>query len=110
MAEKDIFVENSILHSTCAAGEKVYCQKGNIIGGSVSAGKSVEAMDVGNRLHIKTEISLGINKLAMEKEQVLVTKKKELEDEIAKLSILGKMMKNTSLTTSDAKLRITKLR
>ncbi|MFD1171897.1 DUF342 domain-containing protein [Oceanobacillus picturae] len=110
VAGKDIFVENSILHSTCAAGEKVYCQKGNIIGGSVSAGKSVEAMDVGNRLHIKTEISLGINKLAMEKEQVLVTKKKELEEEIAKLSILGKRMENTSLTTSEAKLRITKLR
>lgn len=35
-AGRDLFVENSILHSHCVAKNDMRCQKGNIVGGVMS--------------------------------------------------------------------------
>src|SRR5699024_4459278 len=60
-ANDSVYVENSIIHSEITANKQVFCQKGNIIGGSLSAGQLIEAKDIGNRLSTKTHITLGIN-------------------------------------------------
>ncbi|MBO8155211.1 MAG: DUF342 domain-containing protein [Bacillaceae bacterium] len=88
-AGRDIFVENSILHSECMAKDSIYCQKGNIIGGSVSAGKQIEAKDIGNRLSTKTLLFIGNNKKTQTKLNELEKKRDELNESIQKLKILG---------------------
>ncbi|MEC5422668.1 FapA family protein [Virgibacillus sp. C22-A2] len=108
-AGNDLYVENSILHSECTARNHVYCQNGNIIGGSLSAGKSIEAKDIGNRMSTHTEIVFGINKMIGEQEISLMEKKKELQDTITKLTILGKKMEAQN-PSQDPKLRVTLLK
>ncbi|MGM8211728.1 DUF342 domain-containing protein [Virgibacillus sp. W0430] len=104
-----IYVENSILHSECTAENNVFCQQGNIIGGSLSVGGTVEAKDVGNRMNTKTEVYFGINKLESEKEKSLLAKKLELEETLSKLKIIGSNLEKQQ-SKDNPKLRITLLR
>ncbi|WP_345739529.1 FapA family protein [Virgibacillus salarius] len=109
VAGQDLYVENSILHSNCTVKGHVFCQKGNIIGGALSAGKSIEAKDIGNRLSTETEIIFGVDKSIETKERQLQEKKKELEDTLSKLRILGEKIKQRDIE-QNPKLRITLLR
>lgn len=106
-ANDSVYVENSIIHSEITANKQVFCQKGNIIGGSLSAGQLIEAKDIGNRLSTKTHITLGINQLVHDKKNKLLTKKKELDSTLTKLKTIGEKLKNRQ---HDAKTRITLLR
>lgn len=108
-AGHDLFVENSIIHSSCVVKNHVYCQQGNIIGGSISAGKSIEAKDIGNRLNTKTEVAFGINKQIGEKEVHLNQEKKELRQTLLKLDVLGKKLAEKDHAIN-SKIRITMLR
>lgn len=92
-AGETIYVENSILHSECEANKDIYCQRGNIIGGTLSAGQTIEAKDIGNRLSTKTEISLGISQTANEQEQKLLAKKEELIATLSNLKMIGEKLK-----------------
>ncbi|WP_404452647.1 FapA family protein [Virgibacillus necropolis] len=102
---KDLYVENSILHSDCIVGKQVFCQRGSIIGGTLSAGSTVEAKDIGNRLSSRTEIIFGINKLIDNKEKELLAKKKEVSTTIEKLTLLGEKLKIES-NQQNPKIRI----
>jgi len=106
-ANDSVYVENSIIHSEITANKQVFCQKGNIIGGSLSAGQLIEAKDIGNRLSTKTHITLGINQLVHDKKNKLLTKKKELDSTLTKLKTIGEKLNNRQ---HDAKTRITLLR
>jgi len=108
-AGHSIHVENSIIHSTCIARQRVFCQQGNIIGGSLSAGQSIEAKDVGNRLSTKTEINLGINKAVDQKEQKLLQEKEDLQATLEKLELIGKKLRRKQ-HQQDPNTRITLLR
>lgn len=105
-----INVENSILHSEITARHQVFCRRGNIIGGSVSAGDLIEAKDIGNRLHTKTEINLGLNKVTAEKENKLRAKKEELLSTLAKLKTIGDKLNEGEQNQDDPKIRVTRLR
>lgn len=109
IADKDLYVENSIIHSICTIKGHVFCQKGSIIGGTLSVGKMAEAKDVGNRLSTKTEIIFGLNQLVEQQKNKLLTKKQDLEAMLAKLTLLGEKLK-ANKKTDDPKLRITALR
>ncbi|WP_188205830.1 DUF342 domain-containing protein [Alkalibacillus aidingensis] len=110
-AGRDIVVNQSILHSQVIAREKVLCQRGHIIGGSVSAGKVIESKDIGNRLSTKTSLYLGPNRKVVEKRTQIESRIKELTDQIKKLNAIGhkfKELKETrELTTKE---RVTLLR
>ncbi|BAC13539.1 hypothetical conserved protein [Oceanobacillus iheyensis HTE831] len=108
-AGNDLYVEKSILHSDCTVIGHVYCKLGNIIGGSVSAGKTMEAKDIGNRLGIKTEIAFGINKNEYEKEKQLIYQKNKLEEDAKKIKSLGQRLRNGS-AENNQKLRLSLLR
>ena len=108
-AGNNLFVENSIIHSNCVAKNHVYCQQGNILGGCISTGKSIEAKDIGNRLSTKTEITLGVNKSIVQQEDGLKTEKKELQQTLVKLEMLGKKLIEQDHIPSN-KLRLTMLR
>ncbi|MCF3942408.1 DUF342 domain-containing protein [Oceanobacillus alkalisoli] len=104
----DLYVENSILHSECVVHGHVFSQKGNIIGGTLSAGKTIEVKDIGTKLNTKTEIILGVNKAMADKEQALKKKQKEQEEMLRKLKLLGEKLATQS--DHNAKVRIAKLR
>ncbi|MBB6452898.1 hypothetical protein HNQ94_001344 [Salirhabdus euzebyi] len=88
-AGRDLLVEESIFHSECIARENIYCQKGNIIGGSLSAGKVIQAKDIGNRLNTSTFVYLGENKKVILKKAELKQQLQELNENIQKLKLLG---------------------
>ncbi|WP_138414791.1 FapA family protein [Aquibacillus sediminis] len=88
-ADGNLYVGKSIIHSHCIAKKSIYCQNGNIIGGIVSAGKRIEAKNIGNKLGTKTLIAIGINKKAQQMEQQLIQEKKELIETEQKLVKLG---------------------
>ncbi|WP_164668971.1 DUF342 domain-containing protein [Virgibacillus doumboii] len=108
-AGNDINVENSVLHSEITARHQVFCQRGNIIGGSVSAGERIEAKDTGNRLNTKTEIILGFNKATAEKEKIILAKKEELLSTMTKLKTISDKMEGEP-NQDDPKLKVTMLR
>ncbi|WP_106497601.1 DUF342 domain-containing protein [Lentibacillus sp. Marseille-P4043] len=108
-AGNDLFVESSILHSECTARSNIYCQKGNIIGGELSAGKSMEAKDIGNRMSTQTEIVFGLDKPIAEKEKKLFEEKEELQATLEKLVVLGNKLADQD-DTQNSKIRITKLK
>ncbi|MFB4167471.1 DUF342 domain-containing protein [Virgibacillus sp. JSM 102003] len=108
-AGNDIYAENSILHSNITAKQQVFCQRGNIIGGSISAGKLVEAKDIGNRLGTKTEIAFGFNKTTADREKKLLAKKEELQGTLSKLKTIEKKMVDQE-NSDTAKAKITLLR
>src|SRR5699024_3357382 len=56
-AGRSIFAENSILHSECTAKENIICQRGNVIGGTLTAGQLIEVKDAGNRMKTANRIA-----------------------------------------------------
>jgi len=108
-AENDLYVENSILHSECMAFGHVFCQKGSMIGGTLSAGKTVEVNDIGNRLGAKSEIIFGYNKKLADREDMLKSKKVELKDTLHKLALLESRLSQQA-NSNDPSLRISILR
>ncbi len=91
-AGQDILIENSIVHSQCIAREHIYCQNGNVIGGSLSAGLTIEAKDIGNRMNTPTELYFGVNKKIVEKERTLQSRKEKLTDSLQKLKLIGQKL------------------
>lgn len=61
-AGEDIFVTQSIMHSTTRAGRSVICNgpKGLIVGGVVQAGEKVTSRTVGNAMSTVTVIEVGV--------------------------------------------------
>ncbi|SET40971.1 hypothetical protein SAMN05421676_104327 [Salinibacillus kushneri] len=92
-AGRDIFVEESIMLSECIAREKVFCQKGSLIGGHISAGQQIYVKDLGNRLNAETSVYLGEDKKSLEGISHLEERLKELYDSINKLKQLGEKIK-----------------
>jgi|SRR5690625_3601055 len=109
MTGKDLYAENSIIHSVCTVKSHVYCQKGNIIGGVLSIGKSLEARDVGTRFGTKTEIMFGMDKTLQMQEEKLLKEKKEVQHSIKKLTVLGEKLKQQN-SLQNSKLRIMQLK
>lgn len=111
-AGRDILIENSIVHTQCVAREHIYCQNGNVIGGSLSAGLTIEAKDVGNRMNTPTELFFGVNKKIVEKEKALQTRKETLTDSLQKLTLIGQKLrqKQQQVGSLNAQERVTLLR
>ncbi|RFA37733.1 hypothetical protein CAI16_01125 [Virgibacillus dokdonensis] len=109
IAGKDLFVENSIFHSQCKVRERVICHRGNIIGGTLSVGKRIEAKDVGNRVGVKTEVMFGLDQKTEKEKRDLLDEKQKLEVTLSKLALLEKKL-NGQQIENDSKLKITLLR
>lgn len=93
-AGHNINVQNSIMHSECVAKEHIYCHSGSIIGGSCSAGVTIVANEVGNKMDTKTEISIGIDKGQYDLESQFNLARITLISEIEKLKKLGDNLEN----------------
>lgn len=74
-----IEVTQAILHSTCMSGGQVICKRGKglIVGGAISAVKSIEANEIGNDMHTKTSLFIGVH------EKILL-QQKQIEEDLQK--------------------------
>ncbi|MCT8139845.1 DUF342 domain-containing protein [Anaerobacillus sp. CMMVII] len=110
--EGDVNCTQSILHSTVQADGTVYCHKGigNIVGGSISAGKSIIAREVGNSHNTRTFLYLGANQNLMDKEHAFSEKLKRAEDDLTKLNTLLQKLnekeKISPLTTNEKIIKL----
>ncbi|SHF52169.1 DUF342 domain-containing protein [Ornithinibacillus halophilus] len=104
-AGNNLFVENSIIQSNCRAQKKIYCQRGNIIGGTISAGEYIEAKEIGNHSYTKTKVIIESSHTFDIELQELITKKQELEEMLKKLYIIGKKIKQ-SQNVQNTKLKL----
>ncbi|MEN2464548.1 FapA family protein [Ornithinibacillus sp. FSL M8-0202] len=100
----NLYVENSILHSDCVVGRELVCERGSIIGGQISAGESIQVKHVGNQMNTKTVLVLGRSHKELEKLEKLEAEKKELEDTLEKLSIIGDKLSQTPNLESNPQL------
>lgn len=106
----DLFVENSIIHSNCIVNGHVFCQTGNIIGGTVSAGKSIEARDIGTKMNSKTEVFLGVNKLISDQEKQLKSERETLMELLEKLKLLGEKLSTQNTATPQVRISLLRQR
>ncbi|KGA98226.1 hypothetical protein AJ85_05215 [Alkalihalobacillus alcalophilus ATCC 27647 = CGMCC 1.3604] len=92
--EDSIYVTQSILHSYCYAFSEIVCikGKGNIVGGSTSAGFKIHANEFGNAMHTKTELYVGPSEKAVKQQKEMELFIKETNENINKSSKLLKML------------------
>lgn len=108
-AGNSIFVENSIFHSECVAANDIICQRGNIVGGSSSAGKVISVKDLGNRMHTHTYVSFGYDQKIYKELTALEEEKKQLKENVKKIELLQSKLEK-SPQEDQSKTRITLLR
>ncbi|WP_413381559.1 DUF342 domain-containing protein [Alkalihalobacillus sp. 1P02AB] len=92
--EDSIYVTQSILHSYCYAFSEIVCikGKGNIVGGSISAGFKIHANEFGNAMHTKTELYVGPSEKAVNQQKEMEMFLKETNENINKSSKLLKIL------------------
>ena len=96
IAGDNIYVDNSILHSECTAVNDIICRNGNIIGGTLSAGRTISGKDIGNRLNTLTTLSFGAEKRTLEEQKVLEAEIDKLSDQLKKLYLLQRKFSEQS--------------
>lgn len=109
-AQNNILVENSIMHSECTAQNDIICNRGNIVGGVISAGGAIQANSVGNRMNTKTNLSFGMDYKLLERQRELEEELEKAKDNYSKLIKLQKNYDKVDRSTIDQKTRITLLR
>lgn len=109
-AGNDILVENSIMHSECTAENNIVCNRGNIVGGIVSAGGAIKTNSVGNRMNTKTNLSFGMDYKMFERQRELETERSTLKENVKKLNTLQKTYEQKDKSKLDSKMRVTLLR
>lgn len=91
-AGNEVVVDSSILHSSIDCGGRVLCRKGHIIGGKISALKSIEAVDFGNHHYMQTVLYIGDFQKDVEEEIHIHKEIKEINDSLSKLNTLAERL------------------
>lgn len=89
---QDVTVDSSILHSTIECDGKVVSRKGHIIGGKITALKSIAANEVGNQHYAPTHLYIGDLQKLIERELQLQKEIDETERVIDKLNLLEEQL------------------
>ncbi|HZW68208.1 MAG TPA: FapA family protein [Pseudogracilibacillus sp.] len=109
-AGNNILVENSMMHSECTAENNIICNRGNIVGGFVSAGGAIKANNVGNRMNTQTSLSFGMDYKLFERQRELESKLAKLIENKGKLRTLKQTYEQQNRNEMDSKMRVTMLR
>lgn len=109
VAGNDIEINNFIMHSEVSAGNRILCKKAHIIGGKISAGKSIEAGEIGNQHFTRTEIFIGTQSDLIEQERSTLNEIKNMNDSLTKLAMLKKRLEEKKrvegkLTTAEEQM------
>ncbi len=86
-ARGSIFIEEAVMHSRIMAGERVVVQggRGEIMGGSVIAGKSIHAKKIGARMGTPTLLNVGLDPERLESLRALDSEKEEKRETLRKI-------------------------
>lgn len=103
-AGNSIYADNSILHSECTAVNDIICRRGNIIGGTLSAGRTVSGKDIGNRLNTQTTLSFGAEIKRVEEQKEIELEIDKLTDQLKKLNILKQRFEKQDSNKNNATL------
>lgn len=95
ITEKDVIIQEGIMHSNISAGGKIICRgkRAQIVGGSLKATQYVAAKLLGSSANPPTEIIVGINPKVLKQIEDYDEKKKETGDKIEKLQKSLKTLK-----------------
>ncbi|MGJ9381436.1 DUF342 domain-containing protein [Salipaludibacillus sp. CF4.18] len=112
-AKGDIHVSKSILHSKVETQGRLFCNqgKGNIVGGSISAGVEIVVNELGNHMSTPTELYIGLSESIVTAEKKYKIQLKEARDDVQKLGVLLKrIVTKEAEGTLNAQEKIMKLR
>ncbi|MFS0782275.1 DUF342 domain-containing protein [Bacillus sp. 1P06AnD] len=87
-----VYIESSILHSRIECGGSVYCKRGAVIGGFLSAMDGVEANDFGNHHYMQTSIFVGKSHQYAEQELKIQKEINLVKAALDKLKILSEKL------------------
>lgn len=99
VAGNDVEIENFIMHSEVAAGNRIVCKKAHIIGGKISAGQSIEANEIGNQHFARTELFIGIAADLIQRERNTIIELKNIKDSLTKLALLKERLEEKQRAT-----------
>lgn len=88
ITEKDIIVQEGILHSQLMAGGKVSCKgkRGQIVGGTIQAAQLISAKIIGSQANPQTDLIVGNNPKILKQIEEYGQKKKENQDKLDQLT------------------------
>ncbi len=87
IADKNVLVEDGIMHCNVDASEKVVCygKRATIVGGRIRAGEVVNTKTLGSVSFTETVVEVGVDPKSRQRLFDLEKEKKEVEDELEKL-------------------------
>lgn len=100
-AQEDVIVEKAIMHSHIVAGRRVQVKgrKGLIVGGSITAGEEVDAINIGSPMGTRTIIFAGVPLAKKERIQKLDEEMAEIHQNLEKigrtLELFQRMLRST---------------
>lgn len=88
ITEKDIVVQEGIVHSEMSAGGRILCKgkRGQIVGGTLQATKLIYAKVIGSQANPPTDIIVGSNPKLLKQIVEYELKKKDSSEKLAELS------------------------
>ncbi|TGL69805.1 FapA family protein [Leptospira jelokensis] len=88
ITEKDIIVQEGILHSHLMAGGKISCKgkRGQIVGGTIQAAQLISAKIIGSQANPQTDLIVGNNPKILKQISEFEEKKKENQDKLDQLT------------------------
>lgn len=88
VTEKDIIVQEGILHSHLMAGGKVICKgkRGQIVGGRIEAALLISAKIIGSQANPQTDLIVGVNPKILKQIADYETKKKENQEKLDQIT------------------------
>lgn len=112
IANEDVIVSQSIMHSQVRAGRQVICHgpKGLIVGGVIQAGEKVKARTIGNTMSTNTVIEVGLHPQLREELSELHSKLKTAQENLDKtdkaLALLDQLSASGQLDQEKLGLRV----
>jgi len=88
VADKNVFVQDGIMHCNVDASEKVICfgKRATIVGGRIRAGEIVNTKTLGSVSFTETVVEVGVDPKSRQRLFDLEKEKKEAEEELHKLN------------------------
>lgn len=87
-AGNDVLVENFIMHSEVSAANRIVGKKSQIIGGKISASRSIEVREIGNQHFARTDVYIGSASELIQNERNVLAEMNKMKDGLGKLAQL----------------------
>jgi len=99
VADKNVFVQDGIMHCNVDASEKVVCfgKRATIVGGRIRAGELVNTKTLGSVSFTETIVEVGVDPKSRQRLYDLENEKKEAEEQLHRLNANIRTLQNRNL-------------